>query len=135
VIRGAAAFVFDDAGRLLVVKENYDRFRWSLPGGAVEEGESPEHACVREALEETGASVRIDHLIGTYELPDIRVHAFRCAIVDGEPALQPTGELEAVEWLRPDAIPQPRSNVLHYALADALAGRRDIVRTDLTRIT
>lgn len=131
----AAAFVFDDAGRLLVVKENYGRFRWSLPGGAIEEGESPEDACVREAFEETGADVRIDHLIGTYELPDITVHAFRCTIERGDPALQATGELTAVEWLRPDAIPGPRSNVLHYALGDALAGRRGIVRIGLPRIT
>jgi 8-oxo-dGTP pyrophosphatase MutT (NUDIX family) len=135
VIRGAAAFVFDDAGRLLVVKENYDRFRWSLPGGAIEDGESPEEACVPEALEETGAEMRIDHLVGRYELPDLTVHAFRCTIVRGEPALQPSDELSAVEWLEPAAIPDPRSNVLHHALDDALAGRRDVVRTGLPRIT
>ena len=132
---GAAAFVFDDAGRLLVVKENYGRFRWSLPGGAVEDGESPETACVRETLEETGAEVRIENLVGTYELPDLTVHAFRCAIVRGEPALQPTDELTAVAWLPPDAIPDPKSNVLHHALADALAGRSDVARTGLPRIT
>jgi 8-oxo-dGTP diphosphatase len=133
--RVAAAFVFDDAGRLLVVKENYGRFRWSLPGGSVEDGETPEQACVREALEETGAQVQIEHLVGTYELPDFGVFAFRCTIVRGEPGLQPTGELSAVEWLAPDAIPDPRSNVLHHALDDALADRRGVVRTGLPRIT
>jgi 8-oxo-dGTP diphosphatase len=131
---GAAAFVFDDAGRLLVVKENYGRYRWSLPGGAVEIGESPEEACVRETLEETGAEVRIDGLVGTYALPDIVVHAFRCSIVRGVPVLQPTGELSAVVWLSPEAIPDPRSNVLHHALADALAGRSNLARIDLARI-
>ena len=135
MIRGAAAFVFDDAGRLLVVKENYGRFRWSLPGGAIEDGESPEQACVRETLEETGAEVRIENLVGSYALPDITVHAYRCVIVNGEPALQPTDELTAVEWLAPAAIPDPKSNVLHHALDDALAGRRDLARTGLPRIT
>jgi 8-oxo-dGTP pyrophosphatase MutT (NUDIX family) len=135
VIGGAAAFVFDDSGRVLVVKENYGRYRWSLPGGAIEEGESPEEACVRETLEETGAAVRIDHLIGTYELPDILVHAFRCTVERGTPTLQSSDELSVVAWLRPDAIPSPRSNVLHYALDDALAGRRGVVRTGLPRIT
>jgi 8-oxo-dGTP diphosphatase len=134
-MRGAAAFVFDDDGRLLVVKENYDRFRWSLPGGALEDGETPEEACVRETLEESGAEIRVEHLIGTYELPEITVHAFRCTIVRGEPSLQPTDELSAVEWFLPDAIPEPRSNVLHHALDDALAGGRDIARTGLARIT
>jgi 8-oxo-dGTP diphosphatase len=134
-MRGAAAFVFDDDGRLLVVKENYDRFRWSLRGGALEDGETPEEACVRETLEESGAEIRGEHLIGTYELPEITVHAFRCTIVRGEPSLQPTDELSAVEWFLPDAIPEPRSNVLHHALDDALAGGRDIARTGLARIT
>ena len=134
-MRGAAAFVFDDAGRLLVVKENYGRFRWSLPGGAVEDGESPETACRREALEETGTRVQIEHLVGTYELPDITVHAFRCTIVNGTPALQPTDELTAVEWMAPDAIPDPKSNVLHHALDDALAGRSGVARRGLPRIT
>jgi len=120
---------------LLVVKENYGRLRWTLPGGAIEGGESPEEACLRETLEETGAEVRIDHLVGTYELPDITVHAFRCTIERGEPALQATDELTAVEWLRPEAIPDPRSNVLHHALDDALAGRRGLARKSLPRIT
>jgi 8-oxo-dGTP pyrophosphatase MutT (NUDIX family) len=133
-MRGAAAFVFDDAGRLLVVKENYGRYRWSLPGGAVEDGESPEDACVRETLEETGTEVQIETLVGTYELPDIVVYAYRCSIVHGDPVLQPTEELTAVEWLPPEAIPDPRSNVLHHALADALAGRSDLTRTGLARI-
>jgi 8-oxo-dGTP pyrophosphatase MutT (NUDIX family) len=133
-MQGAAAFVFDDAGRVLVVKENYGRFRWSLPGGAVEDGVSTEEACLREALEETGVDVRIEHLVGTYELPDLTVHAFRCTIVNGEPTLQPTGELTAVEWFAPIEIPDPRSNVLHYALDDAVSGRRGLARTGLARI-
>ena len=134
-MQGAAAFVFDDAGRLLVVKENYGRFRWSLPCGAIEQGESPDEACIRETFEETGVVIRVEHLIGTYELPDITVHAFRCTIQRGEPALQPSDELTAVEWLRPGEIPNPRSNVLHYALDDALAGRQAIVRLGLPRVT
>ena len=132
--RVAAAFVFDDAGRLLVVRHNYDDYRWSLPGGSVEDGETPEQACVREAFEETGADVRIEHLVGTYELPGVSAYAFRCTIVRGEPGLQPTGELSVVEWLAPEAIPKPQSNVLHYALGDALAERRGVVRTGLARI-
>jgi 8-oxo-dGTP diphosphatase len=135
VIHGSAAFIFDDVGRILVVKENYDRFRWSLPGGAIEAGESPEAACVREVREETGVDVRIDHLVGTYFLPDVVVHAFRCMIERGRPTLQPIDELSAVEWFAPDEVPQPRSNVLHYALADAQAGQRDVVRKELARIT
>jgi hypothetical protein len=63
------------------------------------------------------------------------VYAYLCTIVSGDPTLQQTEELTAVAWLSPDAIPDPKSNVLHHALDDALAGRRDLTRTGLARIT
>ena len=54
------AVVHDAAGRLLLVRRGRDphRGRWSLPGGRVEAGESPEQAIEREVREETGLTVR-----------------------------------------------------------------------------
>jgi 8-oxo-dGTP diphosphatase len=40
---------------------------WDLPGGAIDPGETPEEAAVREVLEETAARVRIVELIGIQE--------------------------------------------------------------------
>lgn len=54
--QAAAAWVFDGEGRLLLIRENYDRRRYGPPGGAVEPGESPLEAVVREFAEETGAA-------------------------------------------------------------------------------
>ena len=36
------------------------------PGGHIESGESPDTACLREVLEETGCHVTIDELLGVY---------------------------------------------------------------------
>jgi 8-oxo-dGTP pyrophosphatase MutT (NUDIX family) len=136
VTTGAAAIVFDPDGRVLVVKENYGRYRWSLPGGAVEDGETPEQACVREAREETGAEVEVRELVGRYGLVGgFESYAFVCEVAAGEPALQPTGELSDVCWLAPADIPQPQSNILHYALPDALAGKRDLDLDALPRVS
>jgi 8-oxo-dGTP pyrophosphatase MutT (NUDIX family) len=49
----ATMLLTDPAGRVLVVKPTY-KPRWELPGGAVEEGESPRAAARREVAEELG---------------------------------------------------------------------------------
>ena len=133
---GAAAVIFDKEGRVLLIKENYDRRRWSLPGGALEEGEAPEEAVVRETMEETGLHVAVEHLVGSYTLENgFTAWAFRCAIIAGTPEVPRTGEIEQVVWHDPRELPAPRSNILHYAVPDALLDRRGVARTDLPPVS
>jgi ADP-ribose pyrophosphatase YjhB (NUDIX family) len=134
--RVAAAVIFDSEGRVLLVKENDDRRRWSLPGGAVEAGESDEDAVVREAAEETGVVVRLHHLIGSYGLENGFVAAaFLCSITEGEPRVPDTGEIAEVRWCPAAQLPWPRSNILHYAVPDAVAGRRSVQRVGLPLVS
>jgi 8-oxo-dGTP diphosphatase len=49
----AAALITSPAGEVLLVKPNY-RELWSLPGGIIEDGETPEEGCAREVREEIG---------------------------------------------------------------------------------
>jgi 8-oxo-dGTP pyrophosphatase MutT (NUDIX family) len=49
----AGALFRDVAGRVLLVEPTYKQ-TWELPGGAVEEEESPTAACRREVVEELG---------------------------------------------------------------------------------
>ncbi len=55
---GAACVILDGGGRVLLVKENYERRRWTLPGGAIDADETPWDAAVREVAEETGLRTR-----------------------------------------------------------------------------
>jgi 8-oxo-dGTP diphosphatase len=70
VVPCVGAVVHDVAGRLLLVRRGRDphRGRWSLPGGRVEAGESPEQAVEREVLEETGLSVRAGAPVGRVQI-------------------------------------------------------------------
>jgi mutator protein MutT len=64
------AVVHDASGRLLLVRRGRDphRGRWSLPGGRVEAGESPEQAIEREVREETGLTVRAGRPVGRVQI-------------------------------------------------------------------
>jgi 8-oxo-dGTP diphosphatase len=55
--------------QVLLVKRGTEPSKglWSLPGGAVEVGESLEEACAREILEETGIQARVGLLVEVFE--------------------------------------------------------------------
>ena len=65
---GTAALIFNEQGEVLLHKRSDNGF-WSVPGGAVDIGESVQQAIVREALEETGLHVTVKRLIGIYSDP------------------------------------------------------------------
>jgi 8-oxo-dGTP pyrophosphatase MutT (NUDIX family) len=52
----AGAFFFNEVGELLLVKPTY-KSHWQIPGGVIEENESPRQGCMREVKEELG----LDH--------------------------------------------------------------------------
>jgi 8-oxo-dGTP diphosphatase len=58
----AGALFLDDARRVLIVKPTY-RAEWLVPGGVVEEDESPRAACAREIREELGLPLEPGRLL------------------------------------------------------------------------
>lgn len=73
-IVGVGAVVIDD-GRVLLVKRSQPPLKgdWSLPGGAVEVGETLASAIQREVLEETGLVVSVGPIVEVLD----RIHADR----------------------------------------------------------
>lgn len=67
-VPGVGALIIED-GRILLVERGQEPLKgyWSLPGGAVETGETLENALRREVQEETGLEVGIVHLIEVFE--------------------------------------------------------------------
>lgn len=50
---GAGALLFNEEGKFLIVKPGYKEY-WEIPGGNIDENESPLHAVKREVSEELG---------------------------------------------------------------------------------
>lgn len=66
---GVGAVIVDEGGRVLLVKRRFEPLagQWSLPGGAVDVGETLAACVRREMLEETGLEVEIGAVIEVFD--------------------------------------------------------------------
>jgi ADP-ribose pyrophosphatase YjhB (NUDIX family) len=111
-MRERAAVVIIKEGRvLLIYRKKNGREYYIVPGGGVEEGETPEVACLREAMEETSLHVQIDRKMTTTTDPQQTTHYFLVSDFSGEPALggpeqQRNSETNVyiLEWIDQDRL-------------------------------
>ena len=105
-IEVVAALIHHD-GKILVTQRGYGDFKdgWEFPGGKVEEGETPEHAIVREIEEELKVTIKPELLLHTveYDYPKfhLTMHCFISTIVTGKIELL---EHEAAKWLSSEEL-------------------------------
>ncbi len=131
--------ITDEQGRVLLVRHNYGLRRWSVPGGVVEPGESPEDAAVREAWEEIGVQVQLTGLHGQYHVhglgrPDLDVYIFSARVRSGEIRIADPAEIAELRWHDPTEPPRPLTTDAHKVLEDLRLGRtgtRVAVRREL----
>jgi 8-oxo-dGTP diphosphatase len=65
---------------LMVKQQKHGRIFWNFPGGHIEEGETPEEACIREVKEETGFEIKINRLL----INEDNKFIYEAEIVSGE---------------------------------------------------
>lgn len=80
---------------------------WEFVGGKVEQGETKEHALIRECQEELDITIVVGKVLMevVHEYPDISVclTLFDASIKFGQPKLL---EHNDIRWISPDEIPQ-----------------------------
>jgi mutator protein MutT len=118
---GVGAVVVDD-GRVLLVKRGHEPLRgeWSLPGGAVELGETLEDALRREVREETCLEIEVGPIVEVLDRirydPDGRVE-FHYVLVDF--ACRKSGGALACASDAEQAVWADASDLATYGVADA----------------
>ena len=111
-----AAAIIHKGNKIFATQRGYGDFKgfWELPGGKIEQGESPEDALRREILEELDTHIAIEQRVTTiewdYQQFHLTMHCFWCHVESGSLTLKEhqaarwltTDELDSVEWLPAD---------------------------------
>jgi ADP-ribose pyrophosphatase YjhB (NUDIX family) len=121
-VLGAAAVVVHD-GRVLLIRRGQapDAGAWSIPGGAVELGESVEDALRREVLEETGLQIAVGRFLEVFERVECDADGgvrFHFVVLDYA-ATVIGGTLTAGDDAA-DAVFADPGDLDHFALADSV---------------
>jgi 8-oxo-dGTP diphosphatase len=116
----------DGSRRLVLIRRKHPPPGWALPGGHVEVGETVEQAAAREALEETGLTVRLVRQFHVYSDPrrDPRRHTVSVVFL-GRASGEPSGSDDAAEaaWFAHDSLPTEIAFDHAQILQDFFSGR------------
>ncbi|WP_107845851.1 8-oxo-dGTP diphosphatase MutT [Litoreibacter ponti] len=116
----SAVALIDADGRVLLAQRPEGKSMaglWEFPGGKVEQGETPEHALVRELHEELGIDTwesclaPLTFASHSYEDFHLLMPLFACRKWQGIPKAQ---EGQTLEWVRPNKLrdyPMPAADV------------------------
>ena len=119
---GAAAVILDKEGKILLVRHNYGKYNWELPGGLSETNESADDTAKREVFEETGLEVTVGRLTGVYYEPNHDMHhfAFRCNLDDIKQPEPDSKEVTECKYFSIDNLPRPISDFTIKRIQEAL---------------
>jgi len=123
---GAFAIILNQQGHVLLVHRT-DFDVWNLPGGKMEEGETPVDAVIREVKEETGYDVCIDRLSGVYtnNRKNDMVFTFVCRIIGGISTV--SDESDRIEYFAVDNLPRYFSPKSVERIQDVLANNVEVI--------
>ena len=131
-----SAIIFDKKKEKVLLIKRRDVPIWVLPGGGIDENESPEAAAVREVLEESGLNIEIKRKISEYSPINklARVtHLFEGSVVSG--TLTTGSETKDVDFFALNALPSPFFFIHQNWLNDALKNQSDVIKRPLNDVS
>lgn len=104
-----AGVVVKQNGTYLLIQETRDDIAgaWSVPGGHIELGESPENAAIREGKEETGFNLEIEGKIDEFSLQaegnNSYIYMFKAKLKSNKQD-KLKEEIKVARWFSPEEI-------------------------------
>jgi len=107
---------------------------WVLPGGGIEQSETPEYTVIREAHEETGFRVTIDKKVGEYKYHGLDKinYTFICTVKGGKRAT--SKESEFVEYTDLSKLPDLMSPFAKTMISDALMKKPEVIEKTFDKL-
>ena len=123
---GVFAIILNEKREILLCHRRDSDF-WNLPGGGLEEKESPWEGIAREVKEETGFKIEIKRLIGVYHKAEKKeiIFSFKCVITGGRSILN--NEADQIMFFPYEKLPKNISQKHRDRIEDALKNLNNIV--------
>ncbi len=137
------AAIIERDGRFLLIEEHTpEGLKLNNPAGHLEPGESPQEACIREALEECAHAFKPTHLVGIYlsrfqrhdtshpQFEDVTYlrFAFAGELLEHFPGQALDHGIERTLWMSPEeikaSVSRHRSPLILQCMNDHLKGQR-----------
>ena len=116
--------IFNEKDEILMIREKrytVGRLEWEIPAGKIEDGESKEDAARREAMEETGCTLKDLTFLCSQNpangMSDCLCHVF-AARVDTEGSIRDTDEVASKVWMPVEQVREMlRKNETHCGVS------------------
>ena len=127
----AGALGTNTEGKVLLVVPTY-KTEWEIPGGTIEENESPKRACQREVLEELGIAIPIGRLLQlnyreeTDNVSELLLFLFDGGVLDAKQIAAiklPPDELSSYQFVSLDEAKKKTIPSLYQLIESGLAQR------------
>ena len=125
-IIGAFGIIFNEQRQVLLVhRRDYDL--WNLPGGTLDDFESPKNGVIREVKKETGLEIKVLKLLGVYnkENKNNMAFSFLCKVIGGEITLN--DEADKIKYFEIDKLPLNTVPKQVERIQDAISSPSEII--------
>ncbi|MGB5946015.1 NUDIX hydrolase [Paenisporosarcina sp.] len=118
-VAAVSGFIQNEAGQVLLVRNEHRSNTYEMPGGQVEPGESMTVALAREVLEETGIIAEIGDLVGVYQnvTTGVLCLVYRGKWISGSPTPNPGETIDA------QFVELNETNVIDWVTREHFASR------------
>ncbi|MBX3061722.1 MAG: NUDIX domain-containing protein [Anaerolineae bacterium] len=135
--RVGVAVLIQRKGKLLLHRRKgmHGKGTWSVAGGHLEYGETPEDCAIREVWEEMGIRIGEVSFVGITNdvFTDTGLHYItiwmRAALIEGDPVVAAPEEVEEIGWFSLGGLPQPLFLPLEHFFSGQLYSSSEIGST------